>query len=76
MAKKNKDIQVQVQEAAKLINGKKTEVTQLVIGKKVIGEIIAEGKGFRVWAGDTQLGTVKTLDDGIEAVIRNWNLHD
>lgn len=34
MAKKNKDIQVQIQDAQRQVNGKNIEVVQLVIGKK------------------------------------------
>lgn len=34
MSKKNKDIQVQLKEEDRLIEGKKETVTQLVIGKK------------------------------------------
>lgn len=46
MSKKNKDIQVQVKEEERLINGEKQTVTQLVIGKKTIGEIVPENKSF------------------------------
>ena len=42
MSKKNKDIQVQINEEERLINGEKQTVTQLVIGKKNIGEIIPD----------------------------------
>ncbi|MGM0215150.1 DUF2969 domain-containing protein [Enterococcus sp. AZ109] len=76
MAKKNKDIQVQIQEAQKLVNGKNIEVVQVIIGKKTIGELIPDGKNFQMFADGNSLGAARSLDDGIEAVIRNWNLHD
>ncbi|WP_407855498.1 DUF2969 domain-containing protein [Enterococcus hailinensis] len=76
MSKKNKDIQVQIKEEERSINGNKETVTQLVIGKKLIGEIIPENKVFQTYADDQLLGGFKTLDDGIEALIRNWNLHE
>ena len=37
MSKKNKDIEVRIEEVKKNINGKTYEVTQLFIGKKLIG---------------------------------------
>ena len=43
MSKKNKDIEVRVEETVKVIQGKEYEVHQLVLGKKVIGEILASG---------------------------------
>lgn len=76
MSKKNKDIQVQVKEEERLVNGEKQTVTQLVIGKKVIGEIIPENKIFQAYNDGHLLGSFKALDDGIEALIRNWNLHE
>ncbi|GAA2908699.1 DUF2969 domain-containing protein [Enterococcus pseudoavium] len=76
MSKKNKDIQVQVSETERLIDGEKQTVTQLVIGKKIIGEVIPENKNFQAYNDGHLLGNYKTLDDGIEALIRNWNLHE
>lgn len=76
MSKKNKDIQVQVTEEEREINGEKQTVTQLVIGKKIIGEIIPENKNFQAYNDGHVLGSFKSLDDGIEGLIRNWNLHE
>ena len=44
--------------------------------KKIIGELIPDGKNFQIFVDGNSLGAAKSLDDGIEAVIRNWNLHD
>lgn len=76
MSKKNKDIQVQIKEEERTVGGKKQIVTQLVIGKKIIGEIIPENKNFQAYNDGHLLGNYRTLDDGIEALIRNWNLHE
>lgn len=76
MSKKNKDIQVQIKEEERLVDGKKQNITQLVIGKKTIGEIISANKNFQAYNDGHLLGNYKTLDDGIEALIRNWNLHE
>ena len=52
MSKKNKDIEVRVEETVKVIQGKEYEVHQLVLGKKVIGEILASGpKEFQKLSG-------------------------
>ena len=76
MSKKNKDIQVQIKEEERTVGGKKQIVSQLVIGKKIIGEIIPENKNFQAYNDGHLLGNYRTLDDGIEALIRNWNLHE
>ncbi|MGX7205612.1 DUF2969 family protein [Enterococcus pingfangensis] len=76
MSKKNKDIQVQIKEEARQIDGKEQTVSQLVIGKKIIGEIIPDNKNFQAYNDGRLLGNYKSLDDGIEALIRNWNLHE
>lgn len=67
MAKKNKDIQVTIEE---------TENThELFINKKKIGVVKNEGKVFQAYADKDLLGNFKTLDDAVESIIRNWNLH-
>ena len=76
MAKKNKDIEVQINEVKKQVAGQTVTVNQLVIGKKVIGEVIPTTNQFGAWADGEKISTVKTLDAGVEAVIRAWNLHD
>ncbi|MBO0481618.1 MULTISPECIES: DUF2969 domain-containing protein [Enterococcus] len=77
MSKKNKDIEVRVEEIQKVINGKNYEVTQLFIGKKNIGEILAYGpKEFEIFFGEEDFGKEKSLENAIETVIRHWNLQD
>lgn len=76
MAKKNKDIEVKIEESQKNVNGENKTVTQLFIGKKMIGELIPQEKNIEVIFDGESKGSVKKLDDGIEAIIREWNLHD
>lgn len=47
MSKKNKDIQVQINEEERLINGEKQTVTQLVIGKKISVRLFPKIKIFK-----------------------------
>jgi hypothetical protein len=77
MSKKNKDIEVRIEETEKAIKGTKYAVTQLFIGKKMIGEILAYGpKDFVVFMNEEEFGHEKSVDNAIETIIRQWNLHD
>ncbi|OTN77298.1 hypothetical protein A5886_002397 [Enterococcus sp. 8G7_MSG3316] len=77
MSKKNKDIEVRIEETIKPIHGKDYTVNQLFIGKKMIGEIMTMGpKEFQSFLGDEDLGASRSLETAIETVIRQWNLHD
>ena len=50
ISKKNKDIEVRIEEVKKQIKGTTYDVTQLFIGKKMIGEILAYGpKEFEIF---------------------------
>ena len=77
MSKKNKDIEVRIEEVKKQIKGTTYDVTQLFIGKKMIGEILAYGpKEFEIFFGEEDFGKEKSLENAIETVIRHWNLHE
>lgn len=77
MSKKNKDIEVKIEEAEKKINGETITVNTLTIGKKEIGQVLAQGtKKFSVVIDGRNEATVKTLDEAIEYIIRQWNLND
>ncbi|MFV0559690.1 MAG: DUF2969 domain-containing protein [Enterococcus sp.] len=77
MSKKNKDIEVRIEESQKTISGTTYEVTELFIGKKRIGEILAYGpKEFEIFMSEENIGSTKTLDAAVETVIRQWNLQD
>lgn len=74
---KNKDIEVRIEEVKKQIKGTTYDVTQLFIGKKMIGEILAYGpKEFEIFFGEEDFGKEKSLENAIETVIRHWNLHE
>lgn len=77
MSKKNKDIEVRIEEVKKQIKGTTYDVTQLFIGKKMIGEILVYGpKEFEIFFGEEDFGKEKSLENAIETVIRHWNLHE
>lgn len=77
MSKKNKDIEVRIEETEENINGKKVNVNHLFIGKKKVGTIVAKGsKNFEFEMTDGYNGVGKSLDEAIELVLRQWNLHD
>ncbi|KAF1301256.1 MULTISPECIES: DUF2969 domain-containing protein [Enterococcus] len=77
MSKKNKDIEVRLEETKKTIKGKEYEVTQLIIGKKMIGEVLTvSAKEFESFLGEEDLGSYKNFDAAVEAIILQHNLHD
>lgn len=74
---KKKDIEIHVEQIKKVIKGKEYEVAQLVIGKKVIGEILKLGeKEYQSFMNNEDLGTSRSMDLAIEGIIRQWNLHE
>lgn len=75
--RKNKDTEIRLEETQKQLNGQTYEVANLVLGKKIIGEILVYGpKDFQVFIGEERLGSSKTMDDALEVFIRQWNLQD
>ena len=77
MSKKNKDIEVRVEEEKAQYNGANVLMNKLFIGKKGIGEILTTGpKEFQSFLGDEDLGSSRSLEAAIEMIIRQWNLHE
>ena len=75
--KKNKEIQIHMEEKKRILQGQEYEVTELYIGKKKIGEILAYGvKDFQAFMDDEAIGSNKTFELAVEAIIRQWNLHE
>ena len=75
--KRNKDIQVQVVETTKQIDGTNYDVTQLVIGKKTIGEVLHYGpKSFVSFMNEEEIQTDRSLDAAIETILMRWNLQE
>lgn len=77
MSKKKQDIEVRMEEVERKVQGDTLTVNQLFIGKKMIGEIFNKGpKNFEIEMTDGYKGAGKTLDEAVELIIRQWNLHD
>lgn len=75
--KKNKDIQVRVVETTKQIDGTNYDVTQLSIGKKIIGEVLHYGpKVFVSFMNEEEIQTDRSLDVAIETILMRWNLQE
>lgn len=77
MSKKNKDIEVRVEETNRTIKGTDYTVNQLLIGKKMIGEVMTVGpKEHEAFLGEEDLGAYKTVELAVEAILMQHNLHD
>ncbi|NST07375.1 DUF2969 domain-containing protein [Enterococcus faecalis] len=73
MSKKNKDIEVRVEEEKAQYNGANVLMTQLFIGKKDIGRVIPQtDKKFIIEIDGKQAGRAKNLDEACEIIIRQW----
>lgn len=72
---KNKHTEVEVKEFEINREGKHIPCYELKVGKKVIGTLeAAEPKKISVVMDGETIMVVKTVEEGIEAVIRQWNL--
>lgn len=77
MSKKNKDIEVRMEDVMKTVAGKQVEVTELLIGKKVIGEILEESpKTFTMFMDNESKGQARTFEAAVESIIRDWHLQE
>ena len=77
MMKKNKEIQIRMEETTRVLQGSKYEVTELYIGKKKMGEILEYGpKDFRTFMDSEAIGSSKNFELAVETIIRQWDLHE
>lgn len=77
MAKKNKDIEVRVEDHEEQRGGKTVTVTELTINKKTIGQIVEEdSKTFAIYMGEEAKGKERSLEGAIESLIRDWHLQE
>ncbi|RGW14314.1 DUF2969 domain-containing protein [Enterococcus asini] len=77
MSKKNKDIEVRIEETNRTIKGTNYVINQLSIGKKLVGEVMTLGaKEHEAFLGNEDLGSYKSVDLAIEAILLQHNLHD
>jgi hypothetical protein len=75
--RKNKPVEVENKETEIKKDGETLAHHQLFIGKRMIGEVTAlDSTKFEVKSDDSFVGFVKTMDQGYEEVLRNWNLHN
>ncbi|MGT2754044.1 DUF2969 domain-containing protein [Streptococcus ovis] len=75
MSKKDKKIEIQIEDSQVQVNGQNFDGYQLSIGKKVIGEIaeIAENQFAVVKNGNTE-SFYKKLEKAVGNIIENYNL--
>ena len=77
VSKKNKDIEVRIEETTRKIKGTDYVINQLFIGKKIVGEVMTLGaKEHEAFLGEEDLGSYKSVDLAIEAILLQHNLHD
>lgn len=75
MSKKDKKIEVQILDAQLTINGQKVAGYQLVIGKKIIGELVELDQQFAILKNGAVDSLYKTFDQGIGHIIETYNLN-
>ncbi|CQR24492.1 putative cytoplasmic protein [Streptococcus varani] len=75
MRKKDKKIEIQIEDSKVEVNGQKYDGYQLSIGKKMIGEIaeLAENN-FAVLKNGNAESFYKTLEKAVGNIIENYNL--
>lgn len=72
MAKKEKTIAVSVKD----IERAGQLVEQVLIGDRVIGEVVAKGVKFEAYLmGDQQTFVVKSQEEGLETILAQYHLH-
>lgn len=71
MSKKNKPIEINIEELVE--NG--VEIQRLLTGKKIMGEVRkVNDRKFEVYIDNELKLTTKSMDQGIEEIIAQWNL--
>ena len=70
MSKKDKKIEIQIKDAKATIEG-----FELLVGKKVIGQIVEIDGKFAVVDKENVSGFHKKMDDAIAAIIEAYNLN-
>lgn len=75
--KKNKPVEVEIKENTLQKDDETKAYHQLFIGKKMIGEVLElDSTKFEVKCDGNFVLFAKTMDQGYEEVLRNWNLHN
>ncbi len=75
MSKKDKKVEIQLNEGTVTVNGQNYEGFTLTIGKKVIGEIAELGENnFAVVKNGNAISFFKQVEKAIGNIIENYNL--
>ena len=75
MSKKDKKIEIQIKDAKVIVNKAIIEGFELLVGKKVIGQIVEIDEKFAVVDKENVSGFHKKMDDAIAAIIESYNLN-
>ncbi|HFH7207626.1 TPA: DUF2969 domain-containing protein [Streptococcus agalactiae] len=75
MSKKDKKIEIQILDAQVTVNGTKVDGYQLVIGKKIVGQIAELDSKFAVIKGEQVSGFYENLDQAMGNIIEEYNLN-
>lgn len=75
MSKKDKKIEIQVKDAKVTVNKAIIEGVELVVGKKVIGQIVEIDGKFAVVDKENVAGFHKKMDQAVAAIIEAYNLN-
>ena len=75
MSKKDKKVEIQLNEGTVTVNGQNYQGFTLTIGKKVIGEIAELGENnFAVVKNGNAISFFKQVEKAIGNIIENYNL--
>ncbi|MCS4487744.1 DUF2969 domain-containing protein [Streptococcus sciuri] len=75
MAKKDKKIEIQLIDAKVKVNETFVDGSQLVIGKRIVGNIVELDGKYAVIKNEQVASFYKSLDQAIENVIEEYNLN-
>lgn len=75
MRKKDKKIDVTLEEVSITLQGQTVEGLRLTLGSKVIGQLIETDKGFTQVEKEEVTQQFKTLDQAISTILENYHLN-
>ena len=75
MSKKDKKIEIQINDAKVVVNKATVEGFELLVGKKVVGQIVEIDSKFAVVDKENVAGFHKKMDDAVAAIIESYNLN-
>ena len=75
MSKKDKKIEIQIKDAKVIVNKATIEGFELLVGKKVIGQIVEIDGKFAVVDKENVSGFHKKMEDAIAAIIEAYILN-